>query len=53
MDDLEKGDPVTIRMGVYRANIQCDGSFYKLNMRIVVRGDLQNKEMIVDTWAPT
>ena len=22
-------------------------------MRIVVRGDLQNKEMIGDTWSPT
>ena len=30
-----------------------DGSLDKLKLRIVVRGDLQNKEMIEDTWSPT
>ena len=30
-----------------------DGSLDKLKLRIVVRGDLQNKEMIGDTWSPT
>ena len=39
-------------MGVYKAKIQSDGSLEKLNLRIVARGDLHNKEMIVETWAP-
>ena len=26
---------------------------YKLKLRIVVRGDLQNKETVGDTWSPT
>ena len=37
-------------MDVYKAKIQSDGSIEKLKMRIVVRGDLQNKEFIGDTW---
>ena len=40
-------------MYVYKANIQFDGSIYKLKLRIVVRGDLQNKEMVGDTWSST
>ena len=40
-------------MDVYKANIQSDGSLDKLKLRIVVRGDLQNKEMVGDTWSPT
>ena len=40
-------------MGVYKANIQSDGSIYKLKLRVVVRGDLHIKETIGYTWAPT
>ena len=40
-------------MYVYKAKIQSDGSLDKLKLKIVVRGDLQNKEMIGDTWSPT
>ena len=40
-------------MDVYKAKIQSDGSLDKLNVIIVVRGDLQNKEMVGDTWSPT
>ena len=40
-------------MDVYKANIQSDGSLDKLKLRIVVRGDLQDKEMVGDTWSPT
>ena len=40
-------------MDVYRAKIQSDGSLDKLKLRIVVRGDLQNKEMVGDTLSPT
>ena len=47
------GEPVTPCMDVYKAKIQSDGSLDKLKLRIVVRGDLQNKEMVGDTWSPT
>ena len=40
-------------MDVYKAKIQYDGSLDKPKLRIVVRGDLKNKEMIGDTWSPT
>ena len=40
-------------MDVYKSKIQSDGSLDKLKLRIVVRGDFQNKEMVGDTWSPT
>ena len=40
-------------MDVYNSKIQYDGSLDKLRLRIVVRGYLQNKEMVGDTWSPT
>ena len=39
-------------MYVYKANIQSDGSLDKLKLRIIVRGDLQYKESVGDTWSP-
>ena len=47
----EKGEPVTPCMDVYKAKIQSDGSLDKLKLRIVVRGDLQNKELVRDNWS--
>ena len=40
-------------MDVQKARIQSDGSLDKLKLIIVVRGDLQNKEMVGYTWSPT
>ena len=40
-------------MDVYKSKIQYDGSLDKLKLRIVVRGDFQNREMVGDTWSPT
>ena len=40
-------------MDVYKANIQSNGSLDKLKLRIVVRGDIQNKELVGDTSSPT
>ena len=51
--DQNEGEPVTPCMDVYKAKIQSDGSLDKLKLRIVVRGDLQNKELVGDTWSPT
>ena len=48
-----EGEPVTPCMNVYKYKIQSDGSLDKLKLRIVVRGDLQNKEMVGDTWSST
>ena len=39
-------------MDVYKAKIQSRGSLDKLNLRIVVRGDMQTKELVGDTWSP-
>ena len=49
----KEGEPVTPCMDVYKAKIQSDGSLDKLKLRIVARGDFQNKEMVGDTWSPT
>ena len=48
----DNGYPVTSGMDVYKANIQSNGSLDKLKLKIVVRGDLQNKELFRDTWSP-
>ena len=49
----KEGEPLTPCMDVYKAKIQSDGSLYKLKLRILVREDFQNKEMVGDTWSPT
>ena len=48
-----EGEPVTPCMDVYKAKIQSDGSLDKLKLRIVVRGYLQNKELVGDNWSTT
>ena len=53
IEDPKDGEPVTPCMDVYKAKIESNGSLDKLKLRIVVRGDLQNKEMVGDTWSPT
>ena len=40
-------------MDVYKAKIQYDGSLDKLNLIIVVRGDMQKKELVGNTWPTT
>ena len=53
VDDPKNDESVTTCMYVYKGIIQYDGSIDKLKMRIVVIGDLQNKELVRDTWSPT
>ena len=43
---LEKHEPVTPCMDVYKTRIQSDGSLDKLKFRILVRGYLHYKEMV-------
>ena len=47
---MEKGEPVTPCMDVYKAKIQSDEILDKLKLRIAVIGDLQNKEIDGFTW---
>ena len=48
LEDPEKDEPVTPCMDFYKAKIKYDGSLDKIRLRILVRGDLQNKELIGD-----
>ena len=38
---------------VYKAKIQSVGSIDQIKLSIVVRGDLQNKKLVVEVWSPT
>ena len=51
-DETEEVKPVTPCMDVYKTNIHSDGILDKLRLRIVVRGDIQNKDLIGDTLSP-
>ena len=53
IEDPNKDEPITQCMDVYKGKIQFDGSLDKLKLRIVVGGDLQNKELVRDTCSPT
>ena len=53
IEDQNEGEPVTPCMDVYKSKIQSNGSIDKLKFRIVVRGDLQNKSLVKNTWSPT
>ena len=44
---------MTTCMVVYKSKIKSDRSIDKLKLRIVVSRDLQNKELVGDTWSPT
>ena len=51
VEDSEKDEPMTPCMDVFKAKIKYDGSLDKLKLSIVVRVDLQNKELDGDTWS--
>ena len=53
VEDPKKDEPVTPCIDVYKEKIQSDGSLDKLKLRIVVKGYLQNKELVGDNWSPT
>ena len=46
IEDTKKGEPVTQCIDTYKEKIQSDGSIDKLKLRMMVRGDLQNKELV-------
>jgi len=47
---IETSTPV---MEIFKVKVQSDGSLDKLKTRLVVRGDLQNKNITEDKWSPT
>ena len=49
MNNPKKGYPMTPCMDVYKAGIKSDGSLYHLKLRFVVRGELNNREIIGET----
>ena len=53
MNDPEKGDSVTPCMYVYKENTLSYGSLNKLKLRVLVRRDSQNREIIGYTWYRT
>ena len=53
IEDQNEGEPVNPCMDVYKAKIQSGESLDKLKLRMLVRGDLQNKELVGDTGLPT
>ena len=53
IEDPKEGEPVTPCMDFYKSKVQSYGSLDKLKLIILVRGDLQNKEIFGDTWSPT
>ena len=44
---------MTSCMEVYKVEVKSGGSLDKLKLRVFVRGDLQNKELVGDTCSPT
>ena len=44
---------MTACMDVYKDKIQSDGSLDNIKLRILVRVDLENKELVGDTCSPT
>ena len=53
VQEPENGEPVTPCTDVYKAKIHSDGSLDKVKLRIVVREDLQNKELVRENRPPT
>ena len=53
-DDLTNGkSPIYYMHGCLQGKIQYNGRLEKLKLIIVVRGYLQNKELVGDTWSLT
>jgi hypothetical protein len=52
-DTLHEGETSTPVMEIFKVKIKSDGSLDKLKTRLVVRGDLQDKNITEDKWSPT
>jgi hypothetical protein len=52
-DTLQPGETSTPVLEIFKVKINYDRSLDKLKSRIVVRGDLQSKNITEDKWSPT
>jgi hypothetical protein len=49
---MNSGKKSTLVMEIFKVEIQNDGTLDKLKTRMVVRGDLQDKNISEDKWSP-
>jgi hypothetical protein len=52
-DTPKDGETSTPVMETFKVKVKSDGSLDKLKCRLVVRGDLQDKNITEDKWSPT
>jgi hypothetical protein len=52
-DNLKEGEVSTPVMETFKVKVKSDGLLDKLKARLVVRGDLQDKNITEDKWSPT
>jgi hypothetical protein len=52
-DTLKEGEISTPVMETFKVKVKSDGSLDKLKCRLVVRGDLQDKNITENKWSPT
>jgi hypothetical protein len=52
-DTLKDGEISTPVMETFKVKVKSNGSLDKLKCRLVVRGDLQDKNIMEDKWSPT
>jgi hypothetical protein len=52
-DTLHPGESSMPVMEIFKVKVKSDGSLDKLKTRLVVRGDLQDKNITEDKWSPT
>jgi hypothetical protein len=53
VDNLQDGEISTPVMEIFKVKVKSDGSLDKLKTRLVVRGDLQDRNLTEDKWSPT
>ncbi len=53
IEEMTEGDYCVPTTETHRIKLGSDGTLDKMKSRIVVRGDLQNKEISEDKWSPT
>jgi len=52
-DKMGPGETSTPVMEIFKVKVKSDGSLDKLKARLVVRGDLHDKNITEDKWSPT
>jgi hypothetical protein len=52
-DTMHPGESSTPAMEIFKVKVKSNGSLDKLKTRLVVRGDLQDKNITEDKWSPT